>query len=217
MNRFEKLSISLRYYLIGKGYHNALKAWTFAEPFHTGFRKDNVTPDWQHQIEVANLARLMPCMIIGVMTNSHAISPLLPDPELCLTVALLHDTPEDKDVPFEEIKSLFGSDVARNVRTLSKRFRGVSVPTDVYYDQIAMDPVTAIVKGCDRDINVGTMVGVFTKQKLFGYVEESKTYVIPMLKKARRSFPEYETTFEMLKHSITQKLTLIEKIIELNE
>jgi hypothetical protein len=202
MTRFEKLSISLRYYLIGKGYNNALKAWHFAEPFHDGFRKDGITKDWQHQLEVANLVRLMP---------------LFPDPELCLTVALLHDTPEDKDVPFEEIKNLFGTEVAKHVRTLSKKFRGVSVPTAVYYDQIALEHVTAIVKGCDRDINVGTMVGVFTKQKLFAYVDESKTVVIPMLKKARRLFPEYETTFEILKHSISQKLTLIEKIIELNE
>jgi (p)ppGpp synthase/HD superfamily hydrolase len=198
MDRFSKLSISLRYYLQGKGYYNALKAWNFAEDFHCGYRKDGVSPELIHQIEIGHYLRTMP---------------ILPDEELCLAVGFLHDTAEDKNVAFVEISNLFGSDVARHVQTLSKTFRGVSMKTEAYYYQgIALHPVTALVKGADRINNVGSMVGVFTPEKQKAYCVETREFVIPMLKQARRSFPEYEPSFENMKHNLNQQLILIEKM-----
>jgi (p)ppGpp synthase/HD superfamily hydrolase len=202
MDRFSKLSISLRYYLLGKGYHTALKAWDFAQPFHDGFRKDQKTPDYQHQIEVAHYLRTLP---------------ILSDPELTFTVAFLHDTPEDKDVSFEELSHRFGSDASKHVRTLSKTHRGVSIPHQVYYAGIATDPLTALVKGADRKRNIGTMVGVFTRPKLINYLAETEEAVIPMLKKARRGFPEYEPSFENINQSLKQELFLIKEIVKLTK
>ena len=52
-NRYQKLEISLRYYLKGAKYTTALKALDFGSRWHNGFRKDRVTPEFQHQIEIA--------------------------------------------------------------------------------------------------------------------------------------------------------------------
>jgi len=198
MTRFDKLSISLRYYLLGRGYFGALKAWDFAQSLHSGFRKDGVTPEFQHQIEIVHYLRTMPN---------------IPEPELIYTIALLHDTAEDKDVSFDEIAAKFGQEVACHVQTLSKVYRGsMQIDTKTYYGQIAKHPFTAIVKGADRIHNIGSMVGVFTPQKQLMYVEETLHYVVPMLKTARRSFPEYEAIFENMKHHLNSQLTLIRKI-----
>lgn len=200
MNQFEKLSISLRYFLLGAKYYNALKAWDFAEPLHSGFRKDLVTREFQHQIEIVHFLRTLPA---------------LPDPESIFTIGFLHDTPEDKDIPFVEIADKFGEDIAKHIRTLSKVHRGVSVPSDIYYDQIGQSPYTALPKGADRLHNVGSMVGVFTKPKLISYVQETDDLVIPMLKRARRAFPEYEASFENIKQNLNQQLKLITAIISM--
>lgn len=202
MDRFSKLSISLRYSLLEKKHFTALKAWHFAEPFHNGFRKDGITKDYQHQIEVVHYLRTLP---------------VLPDDELTFITAFLHDTPEDKDISFEEITHRFGSEASSHVRTLSKTHRGVVVPTQVYYQAIALHPLTAIVKVSDRRRNIATMVGVFSRDKMIHQVDETEEYVLPMLKNARRAFPEYDLSFENVKQSLQQELFLIKKIIELTK
>jgi (p)ppGpp synthase/HD superfamily hydrolase len=197
MTHFDKLSISLRYYLLGKQYYTALKAMNFAGNLHNGFRKDGVTPEFQHQVEIALYMRTLP---------------ILPDDELSFCVAMLHDVSEDKDISFIELAHKFGQEVSTHVRTLSKTHRGVSIPTDIYYSQIALNPVTATVKGCDRIHNVGSMVGVFTQEKQQAYVVETNTYVVPMMKSARRNFPEYDATFENMKHTLGPQLAIISKL-----
>lgn len=77
---YEKLTISLRYWLLGKGYIKALKAMEYAAQHHTGTRKDG-TPEFSHQIWQAHYIR--------------SITALLVDPEACLIVCFLHDVVED--------------------------------------------------------------------------------------------------------------------------
>jgi (p)ppGpp synthase/HD superfamily hydrolase len=198
MEKFSKLSISLRYYLIGKGYNNTLKAWNFAEKFHTGFRKDGVTPEIQHQIEILHFLRTMP---------------VLPDPDTLFSIMMLHDTMEDYGVSYDEIDNLFGNEVAKHVRSLSKTMRGVNIPHDVYYSQLSESEFTSIGKGADRAHNVNSMVGVFTNEKQLAYIEETENDVFPMLKTARRLYPEYENTFENIKHGIKQQLFVIKQLM----
>lgn len=53
---FEKMKIAIRYWLIGRGYYNALKAMDFAESYHTGVRKDG-NHEFSHQISQVNYTR----------------------------------------------------------------------------------------------------------------------------------------------------------------
>ncbi len=54
---YKKKVNTLRHYLKGKGFHSALKALKFGEEEHskigTGYRKDKVTPNFYHQVEIA--------------------------------------------------------------------------------------------------------------------------------------------------------------------
>src|SRR5277367_1472271 len=102
--QYEKLRISLRYFLLGKEFYKAADALEFAGEYHTGLRKDGVTPEFQHQIEI-----------------THYLRTLLPSflyPEETLTAALLHDVTEDYGVLATTISERYGPIVSLAVQLL---------------------------------------------------------------------------------------------------
>lgn len=191
-NKFQKLKIALRYFLLGKNAINAVKAMSFAEQYHTGYRKDGVTPEFQHQLEIAHYARTLK------IPEEYV--------EDLITVILLHDVTEDYDVQIDEISERFGEQVSIAVNLLDKSGHEI----ESYYSNIGTNVVAAIAKGSDRIHNIQSMTGVFTIEKQKKYVKETKDLVLPMVKIGRRSFPEFEPAFENIKHVLTSQIELVE-------
>ncbi|HVI40100.1 MAG TPA: HD domain-containing protein [Anaerovoracaceae bacterium] len=194
----EKLYVSMRYWLLGAKMHRALSALEFGAMFHTGVRKDGVTPEYKHQLSIGQYIRTF---------VNH-----LDHPEETLAAAFLHDVCEDYDVGFEEIETKFGIEVGRAVRLLSKEHRGDKTPLEVYYKEIGKNRIAAVVKGADRVNNIQTMVGVFSLEKQKKYIEETESLVLPMLKIARRNFPTQESAYENMKFVLRSQLELIQAI-----
>lgn len=76
-------------------------------------------------------------------------------PEHVLAAAFLHDVVEDTDTTLEEVRTLFGEEVASLVRALTKP-KGVSrrAGAEKYYAQIASTPFATTLKLADRISNV---------------------------------------------------------------
>lgn len=115
MKQHEKLKIALRYWLLGASHNSpefliCVDALEFASSFHTGKRKDGVTPEFLHQITIANYLR--------------TLIPSLDYPSETIAVALLHDVAEDYDVGFDELEVKFGNRIAKSVELLTKTHRG---------------------------------------------------------------------------------------------
>lgn len=194
---YEKTKIALYYRLLGMGYYVACKAFTFAQEYHKGVRKDS-SPEFSHQVWIANFAITLP----------------IPkeDMEILLAAIFLHDVCEDYDVTFEEIERQFGKRVREIVQNLSKVYRGQKIEESVYFERISNCALSAIAKGCDRLHNLSSMVGAFTKEKQISYIKESTDWHLPVLKTARRKFPQYELAFENIKLNLTSRISLIEII-----
>ena len=190
-----KREISLRYFLQGAEYFTALEAMEFAQRYHTGVRKDGVTPEFDHQISIAHFVRTLRHQLV--------------QPELTLCVVMLHDVREDYGVSDEEIRERFGDPVARAVDAMTKTFRGQVRPEQLVFEQIAADAMASVAKGADRIHNLNSMVGVFSKDKQLSYVAESEEYFLPMLKKARRLHVRQEAAYENIKHMLRSQVALI--------
>lgn len=188
---YEKLHISLRYFLLGKGFYKAADALEFAGSYHTGFRKDGITPEFQHQIEITHYLR--------------TLIPSLMFPEETLTTALLHDVTEDYGVLSSTITERYGSDISQAVQLLDKNGKSL----EFYFSGIANNPIASIVKGGDRMHNIQTMVGVFSPEKQLKYINEVEDHFLPMLKTARRKFVSQESAYENIKHILTSQLELL--------
>lgn len=188
---YEKLRVSLRYFLLGKEFYKAADALEFASVYHNGFRKDGVTPEFQHQVEITHYLRtLLPFYIY---------------PEETLTAAILHDVTEDYGVLSSTITERYGDVVSIAVNLLDKNGK----TPEVYYKGIAGNPIASIVKGGDRMHNIQSMVGVFTAQKQAKYIKEVEEHFFPMLKIARRRFVRQESAYENIKHVLTSQLQLL--------
>ncbi len=188
---YEKLRISLRYFLLGKEYYKAADALEFARAYHVGYRKDGFTPEFQHQIEITHYLRtLLPSLIY---------------PEETLATALLHDVTEDYGVLSSTIADRYGSDVAIAVNLLDKNGKD----TERYFKGIADNPIASVVKGADRMHNIQTMIGVFSTEKQLKYATEVRDHFLPMLKIARRQFVRQESAYENIKHVLNSQLELL--------
>lgn len=194
LKNFEKYKISLRYWMLGKDYHKAVLAMEFASKYHTGIRKDGFTPEFHHQISIAHYLRTLSDL-------KHR--------EDVLAAAFLHDTVEDYDVSLTDIELRFGSDVCRAVKLLSKVLKGYKKSPEEYYQGMIECPIASIVKGGDRVHNHQTMVDVFTLDKQSSYIKETEKYILPMLKEARRRYPEQELAYENIKHALKGQMELL--------
>jgi (p)ppGpp synthase/HD superfamily hydrolase len=206
MTKFEKKLLTLRQQLIGAKYYGALSALTFAMKYHTGTRKDGVTPEFQHQVEIALYALTLPDLKYR---------------EEIIATIMLHDVREDYHVTEGEIRELlkeqpeeFINHVARAVENMTKEWRGSKKDEKLLFQAMADDPVASIAKGCDRIHNLQSMVGVFTVEKQKAYLIEVEELFIPMLKTARKRFPSQHTAYMNILHLMRSQVELIEAVHE---
>ncbi len=195
-----KRRIALYYWLLGKGYMNAARAMSFNERLFPGFRKDGVTPAFDHHISQAQYARTLQ----GLMF-----------PEEVLCTIFFHDSLEDCDLAHNEVVAQFPSDQAFGGRVadaawrMTKKFRGETRDEKALFEEMARCPIASIAKGCDRIHNVQSMVGVFTEEKQRKYIAEVDTLFLPMLKEAALNFPSQEAAYQNIRTLLKSQVSLI--------
>jgi len=89
---------------------NYIKAWNYASSIHNG----QFLPG--SDIPYINHLSLVAMETMSGIANSDGIT----SPDLAVLCALLHDSIEDTEATFEDIKTEFGIDVANGVLALSK-------------------------------------------------------------------------------------------------
>ena len=195
-----KQRTALRYWLQGHDFTQAAYAMTWAESYHQGTRKDGVTPEFSHQVAIASHLR--------------TFAGILRYPEETITVGLLHDVREDYNVSDEEVRALFGDLVADAVDDLTKEFRGVKRDEEDVFLAIGDSPISSVVKGTDRIHNQSSMPGVFGREKMADYGDETRRMIMPMLKRARKVFTDQEPVYEALGLVLKTQLTYIDALVE---
>ena len=178
----------LRSWLHGRGWWTALRALEFGRGYHNGRRKDGRTPEFHHQVQIA--------------LNARTLEPFFQEPEQVMIASFLHDVPEDFDIGHDEIERRFGPRTRQVVERLTKKHRGIEKPYDVYFADLGDDPTASLVKGFDRCHNIWTMREAFTPEKIRSYADEIDTWFLPMLKHARRRWPEQEPAYQNVAHQL---------------
>ena len=138
----------------------------------------------------------------------HAIAMGLTDDNL-LAAILLHDVCEDCGV--EPSKLPVNTEV-QNAVELVTRMDGESKAQ--YYDQIRENKIASMVKLIDRCHNVSQMSLAFSREKLWKYIEETESYVLPLLNQARGKWPQYENQYFLLEYQINSILQTTKALLE---
>lgn len=197
--QFIKDKTALRYYLVGKGFTQALKALGEAERIHTGFRKDLVTPELHHQLRIC-------FTLIGLR---------LVDEEQFIIAALLHDVQEDYGIPSKDIEATYGSTVAEAVWLLTKKFKGAHKATEDYVSDLAKNKIASLVKAADRYDNLQSMIAVFTLEKMLDYIAFTTDVLLPALRQATKMFPEQMLAYTTMRKRLKDQLKLLDAYVAL--
>ncbi len=200
---YTKQFIAMRYWLLGREYFLALDALEYASKFHVGQRKDGQTREYFHQLSIGRYVK-------SIITS-------LEYPEATLATVFLHDISEDYGVSSEEIKSRYGNQISQSVELLTKKFGDYRKPDAAYFKEITGDKIASIAKGADRVHNIQSMIDVFTYEKQKEYIQETETYIIPMLKEARRRFPRQEPAYENIRHVLASQIELLRAVHKAQE
>lgn len=159
-------------------------------------------PEYQHQISQMSLVRTLEKNLLF--------------PERTLVCIALHDVVEDiAGVTLQMIEEEFGTDTANDVELMTNKYPdGTKKPKDSYYRQIFLSPVAAIAKSVDRTHNHQTMPGVFTKEKMKSYIQETQDFIMPGIKKARKLYPEQEPAFQNIKTMLQIQMEMVSVFLE---
>jgi len=197
----DKMYTYIRGYASGAGMKQTLKALSFAREKHEGQKRKNGDPYIIHPL-------IMAC---------NALSLGIQDDNVVATI-LLHDVCEDCGVSLSELPV---NDVVR---------RGVELMTFQvmegenkesakirYYNMLPQSKEALITKLIDRCHNVSSMAGTFSKEKLKAYIEETRQYVYPLLRKAKQAYPDESDILFVLKYHMTSVIDSIEATIQAYE
>jgi (p)ppGpp synthase/HD superfamily hydrolase len=200
--RHQKQLAKMQGFLSGKGWHIAADALEFVRSLMVGTRKDGETPEFHHQLSIAKLVR--------------TLTPHLIEPEVAMAAAFLHDLLEDYGHKYtrEYLVERFGARIAEVVWRLTKKYQGNVKPYDEYFAALAECPSASVIKLADRAHNLQTMQGVFTLAKQQAYLNEVRTWFLPLNRNARRAFPRQQGAYENLKIVLHIQKRLLESLHE---
>ncbi|MCD6109805.1 bifunctional (p)ppGpp synthetase/guanosine-3',5'-bis(diphosphate) 3'-pyrophosphohydrolase [bacterium] len=169
--KLDKILRKIKEYLPDFDKKKFLEAFRFAEKAHQGqLRKDNKTPYIMHPLEV-----------VLTLTKLHA-------DESSLISGLIHDVPEDTDRTIQDVKNLFGEEIAFLVDGITKLSK-VYYRHDMAERQIeslkklllhsAKDPRVILIKLADRLHNMSTLQFV-KPEKRFRIAKETLEIYVPI-------------------------------------
>ena len=189
----------------GLDWMDTLSALYIARDSHSDQFRKSGEPYIVHPLEVA-------CHLIAMGIREDAI----------IATALLHDWKEDcggdlKRLPCsEDVKHSI--DLVSFDKNYFKNKLGIQEKRDmlrIHYNDIQKDRIATIIKLADRCNNVSTMAEVFSKEKLKEYLDETRNFVLPLIKTGKEQWPQHSDQFFILKYHIVTVVDAIEAIMRI--
>lgn len=194
----EKMFTYLRGFAGGAKMPETMKALTYARAKHSGQRRKSGEPYIIHPLTMA-------CDAVSLGIRDDNI----------IAAILLHDVIEDCRASLVELP--VNDDVRHIVDLLTFQIldgEDKDTATMRYYNFIIRSREATIVKLLDRCHNVSSMAGTFSEEKLVAYIEETRKYVLPMLRKAKEAYPEESDILFVLKYHIVSVVDSIEATMQ---
>lgn len=197
----EKMYTFLRGYASGAGMKETMKALSFAREKHEGQFRKSGEPYIVHPL-------IMACNAVGMGIHDDNV----------IATVLLHDVCEDCGVSLAELP--VNDTVRRAVDLMTFRVmdgESKEIAKNRYYNMLIQSREATLTKLIDRCHNVSSMAGTFSVEKLKAYIEETRHYVLPLLRKAKNHYPQNSDELFLLKYHIVSVVNSIDATIQVFE
>ena len=194
----EKMYTYIRGYASALEMQQTLRALAFAREKHKGQTRKSGDPYIIHPLTMA----------------CNALSLGIKDDNVIATI-LLHDVCEDCNTSLDELP--VNDKVKRGVELMTfSVMDGETKETAKirYYNMLPSCKEAAYTKLIDRCHNVSTMAGAFTKEKLIAYIDETRQFVIPMIRRIKDKYPDDTDVLFVLKYHIISVIDAIDYTIK---
>ena len=197
-NEDEKMYTFLRGVATGGHMYETLKALPYARACHQGQTRKSGEPYIIHPEKMA-------CEAISLGLGFDSL----------LAVCLLHDCAEDCGIKVDDLP--MSDAVKRGVQLMT--FEVLDGETKEaakarYYNNMIQSREATLCKIIDRTHNVSTMSGAFTEQKMVAYIAETRTYVLPLIKRAKEIYPQDANVMFALKFHISSVIDSVENMMK---
>lgn len=174
--------------------NNTLKALDFALKAHKGqTRKRSDIPYIYHPLNLA-------CHVLAMNINDDAI----------ISACLLHDVVEDCDIQLNELP--VNEETRQIVDLLThKESKNKEDGLKKYYNNISISPKAALIKLVDRCNNLTTMSWGLSRDKIYEYIFETETYILPLLNVIKNT--EYDNAKWLLSYQIKAMLDIYKRLM----
>lgn len=190
----EKMYTYIRGYASGAQMEQTLRALSFARAKHEGQLRKDGTPYIIHPLTMA-------CNALSMGIRDDAV----------IATILLHDVCEDCGVALSELP--VNTEVKRAVELMTFTIMEGETKENAkvrYYNMMLESRPATLCKLIDRCHNVSSMAGTFSKEKLIAYIEETRRFVLPLLRKAKVAYPNDADILFVLKYHICSVVDSIE-------
>ena len=197
----EKMYTYVKGFATGAAMKQTLRALSYAREKHSGQLRKSGQPYIVHPLTMA-------CDAISMGIRDDAV----------VATILLHDVCEDCGVDAAELP--FREPVRRGVELMTFRVMDGETKQTAkirYYNLLLQSREATLTKLIDRCHNVSSMAGAFSVAKLKSYIEETRQFVLPLLKKAKTVYPEDAEILFLLKYHITSVVDSIDATIQIFE
>lgn len=197
----EKMYTYLRGFAGGAEMKETLKALAFAREKHKNQFRKSGEPYIVHPLTMA-------CNAVSMGIKEDAI----------IATILLHDVCEDCGVSVGELP--VSDTIKRAVDLMTFRVMDgetKEIAKNRYYNMLLKSREASITKLLDRCHNVSSMAGTFSVEKLKAYIEETRQYVIPLLRKVKQLYPEDSNILFVLKYHMLSVVDSIDATIQVFE
>ena len=194
----EKMYTFIRGYASGRGMTQTICALSFAREKHKGQLRKNGEPYIVHPLTMA----------------CHALALEINDDNTVATI-LLHDVCEDCGVTLCQLPVNETVRHAVDLMTFTvEDGETKEIAKSRYYNALPSCREAALAKLIDRCHNVSSMAGTFSVEKLHAYIEETRQYVLPLLRKVKEKYPEESNVLFVLKYHITSVVDAIDETLK---
>lgn len=194
----DKMYTYIRGFAVALEMEQTLRALAFARDKHKGQLRKSGDPYIVHPLTMA----------------CNALSLGIKDDNIIATI-LLHDVCEDCNTPLEELP--VNDRIKRGVELMTFSVMDGETKDSAkirYYNMLPSCKEAAYTKLIDRCHNVSTMAGAFSKEKLLSYIDETRRFVIPMIRKIKDKYPDDTDVLFVLKYHIISVVDAIDYTIQ---
>lgn len=219
-------------YLMNNTYNN--KNWTLRDEM---FTTENMYTKVSQQIILYNLQQCKEALpyVMNTMKNymrkgsgdvpyvnhplmmaMHAFSLGITDDNTIATI-LLHSiyrncgiSPDDLPLPINNTVK----DALQLLYYNPQYNKNKSVIKEAYYQQITNNSLASIVRVIDQCNKISTITFGFPKEKLYGYIEDTEVYVLPLLNYIEKNYLNYYNITFLLKYQILSVIESLKRLLD---